>query len=176
MSGPGSARPGLCSIRAAAGQGELAGAVRGGFSASGYPLGDDDPPGALANGIDRAIRLSTAVAVLAVAGIAAYVSYWHAYAVVRAHGESGITARPEPRHDRRPGLRQFPARATRGPAPGACTLPRPVAARARNRGYPHGEHGTGLVTRSRRGGGGGLAGGQSRGLVRAFSPRLQPVA
>jgi len=49
-----------------------------------------------ANGIDRAIRLSTAAAVLAVAGIAAYVSYWHAYAVVRAHGESGITARLEP--------------------------------------------------------------------------------
>ena len=43
--------------------------------------------------IDRAIRLSTAAAVLAVAGIAAYVSYWHAYAVVRAHGETGITAR-----------------------------------------------------------------------------------
>jgi hypothetical protein len=31
-----------------------------------------------------------------VAGIAAYVSYWHAYAVVRAHGETGITARLEP--------------------------------------------------------------------------------
>jgi len=31
-----------------------------------------------------------------VAGIAAYVSYWHAYAVIRAHGESGITARLEP--------------------------------------------------------------------------------
>src|SRR5438876_7765922 len=46
--------------------------------------------------IDRAIRLSTAAAVLAVAGIAAYVSYWHAYAVVQAHGESGITARLEP--------------------------------------------------------------------------------
>jgi len=46
--------------------------------------------------IDRAIRLSTAAAVLAVAGIAAYVSYWHAYAVVRAYGESGITARLEP--------------------------------------------------------------------------------
>ena len=46
--------------------------------------------------IDRAIRLSTAAAVLAVAGIAAYVSYWHAYAVVRAHGEAGITARLEP--------------------------------------------------------------------------------
>jgi hypothetical protein len=35
-------------------------------------------------------------AVLAVAGIAAYVSYGHAYAVVRAHGETGITARLEP--------------------------------------------------------------------------------
>ena len=46
--------------------------------------------------IDRAIRLSTAAAVLAVAGVAAYVSYWHAYAVVRAHGETGITARLEP--------------------------------------------------------------------------------
>ena len=44
-----------------------------------------------ASSIDRAIRLSTAAAVLAVAGIAANVSYWHAYAVVRAHGESGIT-------------------------------------------------------------------------------------
>ena len=47
-------------------------------------------------GVDRAIRVSTAVAVLAVAGIAAYVSYWHAYAVVRAHGESGLTARLKP--------------------------------------------------------------------------------
>jgi len=34
--------------------------------------------------------------VLAVAGIAAYVPYWHACAVVRAHGESGITAQLEP--------------------------------------------------------------------------------
>ena len=33
-------------------------------------------------GVDRAIRVSTAIAVLAVAGVAAYVSYWHAYAVV----------------------------------------------------------------------------------------------
>ena len=49
-----------------------------------------------ASGIDRAIRLSTAAAVLAVTGIAAYVSYWHAYAVVRAHGGNGITARLEP--------------------------------------------------------------------------------
>ncbi|MGH3221103.1 MAG: DUF2637 domain-containing protein, partial [Streptosporangiaceae bacterium] len=51
---------------------------------------------AVITGVDRAIRVSTAVAVLAVAGVAAYVSYWHAYAVVCAHGETGITARLEP--------------------------------------------------------------------------------
>ena len=49
-----------------------------------------------AAGVDRAIRVSTAIAVLAVAGVAAYVSYWHAYAVVCAHGETGVTARLEP--------------------------------------------------------------------------------
>jgi len=85
MPGTGFARPDLCSIRTADGQEELA-----------DPLSDDDPRAPLTSGIDRAIRLSTAVAVLAVAGIAAYVSYWHAYAVVRAHGETGITARLEP--------------------------------------------------------------------------------
>ncbi len=89
-------RPDLCSIHAATEQDELAEAFRGGFSADGYPLAGDDPPAPLASGIDRAIRLSTAAAVLAVAGIAAYVSYWHAHAVVRAHGETGITARLEP--------------------------------------------------------------------------------
>jgi len=51
---------------------------------------------ASAGGADRAIRISTAIAVLAVAGIAAYESYWHAYAVIRAHGETGLTARLEP--------------------------------------------------------------------------------
>ena len=96
MPDPGFTRPDLCSIPAAAGQAELAEAVRGGLSADGYPPAGDDPPAPLASGIDRAIRLSTAAAVLAVAGIAAYVSYWHAYAVVRAHGETGITARLEP--------------------------------------------------------------------------------
>jgi hypothetical protein len=45
---------------------------------------------------DRAIRLSATVAVLGVAGIAAYISYWHAYEVISAHGESGVTARLEP--------------------------------------------------------------------------------
>jgi hypothetical protein len=50
---------------------------------------------AVTSGVDRTIRVSAAVAVLAVAGIAAYVSCWHAYAVVRAHGGSGVTAREE---------------------------------------------------------------------------------
>jgi hypothetical protein len=47
-------------------------------------------------GVDRAIRASTAVVVLAVAGVAAYISYRHAYAVVREYGESGVTALLEP--------------------------------------------------------------------------------
>jgi hypothetical protein len=58
-------------------------------------LSDDYPPEPLTSGIYRAIRLSATAAVLAAAGIAAYISYWHAYAVVRAHGESGIAARLE---------------------------------------------------------------------------------
>ena len=95
MPDPGFTRPDLCSIPAA-GQAEPAGTVRGGVSADGHPPGDDDLPAPPARGIDRAIRLSTVAAVLAVAGIAASVSYWHAYAVVRAYGETGITARLEP--------------------------------------------------------------------------------
>src|SRR5690348_13514256 len=96
MPDPGFTRPDLCSIRAATEQAEPAGAARGGLSADGHLPAGDDTPAPLASGIDRAIRLSTAAAVLAVAGIAAYVSYWHAYAVVLAHGETGITARLEP--------------------------------------------------------------------------------
>ena len=96
MSYPAFTRPDLCSIRIAGEQEEPAKAVRAGFSTDGYPVGNDDPPAPPTSGIDRAIRLSTAAAVIAVAGMAAYVSYWHAYAVVRAHGESGITARLEP--------------------------------------------------------------------------------
>ncbi len=69
-------------------------------------------------------------------------------------------------HDRRPGLRQLDGGAVHSPAPDAGTLPGPVAARAGNRRDPHREHGTGLVTRSSRGGGRGLASGQPRRLVR----------
>jgi hypothetical protein len=53
-------------------------------------------PPAVGTRADTAIRASTAAVVLAVAGIAAYISYWHAYAVVRQYGESGVTALLEP--------------------------------------------------------------------------------
>ena len=96
MPDPGFTRPDLRSICAADGQAEPAGAVRVRLTDDGHRPAGDYPLAPPATGIDRAIRLSTAAAVLAVAGIAAYVSYGHAYAVVRAHGETGITARLEP--------------------------------------------------------------------------------
>jgi len=43
-------------------------------------------------GTDKAIRWATAAAVIGVAVVAATVSYEHAYALVRAHGETGWTA------------------------------------------------------------------------------------
>jgi hypothetical protein len=48
------------------------------------------------NAADRAIRVSATAALVGVAGIAAYVSYQHAYQVIAAHGETGPTARLEP--------------------------------------------------------------------------------
>jgi hypothetical protein len=42
---------------------------------------------------DRLIRITTALAVVAVAGVAAIISYQHAYELVRSHGETGLTAR-----------------------------------------------------------------------------------
>ena len=44
----------------------------------------------------RLIRITTALAVVAVAGVAAIISYQHAYELVRSHGESGTTARLAP--------------------------------------------------------------------------------
>jgi hypothetical protein len=41
----------------------------------------------------RLIRITTALAVAAVAVVAAVISYRHAYELVRSHGESGLTAR-----------------------------------------------------------------------------------
>jgi multisubunit Na+/H+ antiporter MnhB subunit len=42
---------------------------------------------------DRLIRITTALAVVAVAVVAAIISYQHAYELVRSHGEPGATAR-----------------------------------------------------------------------------------
>jgi hypothetical protein len=47
-------------------------------------------------GAERAIRWSTVAAVTGVAIVAGWVSYAHALAVVRAHGESGIVVRLYP--------------------------------------------------------------------------------
>ena len=99
------------------------------------------------------------------AGIAAYVSYWHAYAVVRAHGESGITARLEPATIDglvyASSMVVLYAARHRVPVPSlarwllglgiAATLTANMA-----QGWSHGPG---------RGGGRGLAGGQSRGLL-----------
>jgi hypothetical protein len=45
---------------------------------------------------DRLIRITTALAVVAVAVVAAIISYQHAYELVRSHGEAGVTARLSP--------------------------------------------------------------------------------
>ena len=42
---------------------------------------------------DRLIRITTALAVVADAAVAAIISYQLAYELVRSHGESGVTAR-----------------------------------------------------------------------------------
>ena len=42
---------------------------------------------------DRLIRITTALAVMAVAVVAAIISYQHAYELVRSHGDFGMTAR-----------------------------------------------------------------------------------
>jgi hypothetical protein len=148
MSGPGSAKPGLRSIRAAE-QEERAEAFRSGFSADRYP-----------RGIDRAIRLSTEAAVFAGGGDRGV-----CLLQARLRGRPGTRRDQDHRpvragHARRPRLCQFDA--VRGAAPGPGTLPGPLTARPGDRGDPCGEHGPGLVPRPGRGGSRGLAGDQSR--------------
>jgi uncharacterized protein DUF2637 len=46
--------------------------------------------------VDRLTRVTTAIAVVAVALVAAVISYRHAYELVRSHGETGTTARLVP--------------------------------------------------------------------------------
>jgi hypothetical protein len=42
---------------------------------------------------DRLVKLTTALAVLMVAGVAAVISYQYAYDLVTSHGETGFTTR-----------------------------------------------------------------------------------
>jgi hypothetical protein len=42
---------------------------------------------------DRLIRTTRALAVVAVVGVAAIISYRHAYELVTSHGKTGLTAR-----------------------------------------------------------------------------------
>lgn len=71
-------------------------AVRPGLSLDGHRPQARLAGAGQVSGADQVIRVSTAAAVLGVAGIAAYVSYQHTFEVVSAHGESGLTARLEP--------------------------------------------------------------------------------
>jgi Protein of unknown function (DUF2637) len=45
---------------------------------------------------ERIIKITTGAAVVAVATVAAIISYQHAYELIRSHGESGMIARLEP--------------------------------------------------------------------------------
>lgn len=115
------------------------------------------------SGVDRAIRVSTAAVVVAVAGIAAYISYWHAYAVVRQYGESGVTARLEPATI--DGLVYASSMVILYAAPPLGPEAGPVDARARHRRLARRERGPGLVPRPGRRDGRGLARGQPRGFL-----------
>ena len=63
--------------------------------------------------IDRLIKITTAFAVVAVACVAAIISYQHAYELVRSHGESGVTA----------GSCRSPWTDSSGPRPWLCSTP-----------------------------------------------------
>ncbi len=55
MYDPGFSRPDFCSIRAADGEADPAGSVRGLLSTDGRPLAGDDPPSPLARDADRTL-------------------------------------------------------------------------------------------------------------------------
>ena len=76
---------------------------------------------------DRLIRITTALAVVAVAVVAAIISYQHAYELVRSHGES--------RHDG-PAAAVHRGRADLGPRPWWCWMP--GAGSSLSQGWPPG--------------------------------------
>jgi Protein of unknown function (DUF2637) len=114
---------------------------------------------------DRAIRISTAAAVVGVAGVAAYMSYWHAYEVVRAHGESGVTARLGPATI--DGLVYASSMVVLYAARHRLAVPAlgPLASGPGDRGDAGCQRGPRLARRAGRSGGGGLASGEPGGQL-----------
>ena len=84
---------------------------------------------------DRLIRITTALAVVAVAVVAAIISYQHAYELVRSHGESGGDGPVAAVHGGRPDLGRVHGGAGRQPSEPACTVARRVEPGHRNRGH-----------------------------------------
>jgi Protein of unknown function (DUF2637) len=91
-------------------------------------------------GADRVIRWTTAGVVVGVAAVAAVASYEHAYALVRAHGEVGWTARLVPLTVDGLIYASSMVIARLGASQGAGSGAGAVAARRRHRGDPGGEH------------------------------------
>ncbi len=90
---------------------------------------------------DRLIRITTTLAVMAVAVVAAIISYQHAYELVRSHGESGVTARLLPfTYEARQLISRHP-RLTRSKRPKASHHFRETAARKRSATYRKGRVG-----------------------------------
>jgi len=179
MHAPEFEQPQLTPQRAVASQAESAETPGGAWSMSALeteagtaaaltaPVRITDRPGrTAAGGMDLVIRASTAVAVLALAGLAAYI-----FLLARVRGRPGPRRkrhhRPTgARHHRRSRLCQFDDRLVCGTAPDTGTAAGPLAARPGNRGHRGHEHGPGLVTGSHRSRGRGLASGQPGRLVR----------
>jgi hypothetical protein len=114
------------------------------------------------------IHASTAAVVLAVAGIAAYISYWHAYAVIRQCGESGVTALLEPGTIDGLVYGVLDGHPACGAAPAAGAAAGPLDARSRHRGLARRERGPGLVPRPGR--------CRSRGVARGCAGRFVRTA
>ena len=99
----------------------------------------------MSSGADRAIRVSTAAAVLGVAGIAAYVSYQHAFEVVPGSRGKRPDRAAGTGHHRRLGVLLLHGDPLRGPTLAARTRLGPMATGVRHPGHPGGERGTRLV-------------------------------
>jgi hypothetical protein len=83
---------------------------------------------------DRLIRITTALAVLAVADVAAIISYLHACELVSSHGETGMTAPAAAVHGGRSHLGSIHGGARRESAEPPCTTTSRVESQRGHRG------------------------------------------